>query len=218
MTALPAWLGPHLAVVAAIAYFLGSIPFGLIISRLGGAGDIRKVGSGNIGATNVLRTGRKGLAASTLLLDALKGVAAVLIARWITAAYTDYALGVAAFMAVFGHCFPIWLGFRGGKGVATGLGVTIALSPLTGAAACLVWLAVAKLAKISSAGALCAFALIPILLPAISEHPVYSPEPMAAAGYAILIFIRHYGNIVRLLRGEERHINIDPPAQRHLDV
>jgi len=215
---LPASLPLHLALIAAMAYLLGSIPFGLLVSRLGGAGDIRRIGSGNIGATNVMRTGRKGLAATTLLLDALKGLAAVLLARALSPGYTDYAMATAAFMAVFGHCFPIWLGFRGGKGVATGLGVTIALSPLTGLAACLVWLAIAKLSKISSLGGLSAFIAIPILLPALTTYPLFSPEPIAALLVSVLIFIRHTGNIARILTGQESKIRLDPPEQRTLDV
>src|SRR5487761_2275408 len=140
----------------ALGYLLGAIPFGLLLTRIAGLGDIRGIGSGNIGATNVLRTGRKGLAAATLLLDGLKGAAAVLIARTLLHDQ-DIAL-FAGLAAVLGHLFPLWLGFKGGKGVATGLGVLIAAAWPIGLAACAVWLLVAATARLSSLAALAAFA------------------------------------------------------------
>ena len=141
---------PYLLAALFGGYLLGSVPFGLVVTRLAGLGDLRTIGSGNIGATNVLRTGRKGLAAATLLLDGGKGAAAVLIAAlW----GPDMAL-TAAFGAVLGHLFPVWLGFKGGKGVATTLGVFLALSPLLGAACCALWLIFAFLFRYSSLAAL----------------------------------------------------------------
>ncbi|EHH67065.1 glycerol-3-phosphate 1-O-acyltransferase PlsY [Gluconobacter morbifer] len=206
---------PHLAVIALIAYFLGSIPFGLILTALCGGGDIRKVGSGNIGATNVLRTGRKGVAAATLLLDALKGALAVLIAVRFCPVQTHLAMGVAAIAVVVGHCFPVWLGFRGGKGVATGLGTIWVLCWPVGLACCIIWLAVARLSHISSAGALAAFVAAPILMAPLSEQPFHSPLPIATLLLSLLIWVRHYSNIARLLAGREPSVNIDGPPQRH---
>src|ERR1700744_1755389 len=134
------------------AYLLGSIPFGLLLTKSAGLGDIRDIGSGNIGATNVLRTGNKGLAAATLVLDALKGAAAVLIARALV--YDENIVLFAGLAAVLGHLFPVWLGFKGGKGVAAGLGVLLAVSWPSGIIACAVWLLVAALARLSSLAAL----------------------------------------------------------------
>src|SRR6202041_1756266 len=147
------------ALALALGYLLGSIPFGLVLTRLAGTGDLRSIGSGNIGATNVLRTGRKGLAAATLVLDGLKGAAAVLIARaWLEDQDTALLAGLAA---VLGHLFPVWLRFKGGKGVATGLGVLIAAAWPIGLAACAVWLVVAGISRFSSLAALAAFASAP---------------------------------------------------------
>jgi len=145
-----------LMVVAALAYLLGSIPFGVVITRAMGLGDLRAVGSGNIGATNVLRTGNKGAAAATLILDAAKGGIAVLIAR---AVVGEDAAQVAALAAFLGHLFPVWLGFRGGKGVATFLGTLLALAWPVGLAACGTWAVVVALTRISSMGALAAAVL-----------------------------------------------------------
>src|SRR5271165_940530 len=153
--ALPYYLGAFL-----FGYLLGSIPFGLVLTRLAGAQDIRTVGSGNIGATNVLRTGRKGLAAATVLLDGAKGAAAVLLG-WIIAGLPGVVAGGLA--SVLGHLFPVWLGFRGGKGVATGFGVLIAASPLVGLLAGAVWIVVAAVVRMSSAAGLAAFAAAPVL-------------------------------------------------------
>ncbi len=173
-----------------LAYLIGSIPFGLLLTRAAGLGDIRKVGSGNIGATNVLRTGHKGLAAATLLLDGLKGFAAVAIAT---------EAGWAAIAVVVGHCFPVWLRFRGGKGVATGLGALYGLDWRVGALACAVWLALAVLTRRSSAGALGAFLASPAIAVLLHSHaPVWAP-----AAIAVLVWVRHRANIGRLLAGTE---------------
>ena len=174
-----------------IAYLIGSIPFGLLLTRAAGLGDIRAIGSGNIGATNVLRTGRKGLAAATLLLDGLKGFVAVVLAPAV--------LGLAAIAVVVGHCFPVWLRFRGGKGVATGLGALYGLDWRVGALACAVWLGFAAATRRSSAGALAAFAASPLLVLLLhSRAPVWAP-----ALIALLVWARHHANIRRLLDGTE---------------
>ena len=181
---------------AAIGYGLGSIPFGLILTRMAGVGDIRKVGSGNIGATNVLRTGRRGLAAGTLLLDAAKGALAVELAGLL---FGDVWMPLAAIAAVIGHCFPVWLRFRGGKGVATGLGVMFALDWRLGLAACATWLVVFAITRISSAGALSAFALAPAAAALLLPHGWFVAPVLVAA----LIWWRHRANIGRLLAGTE---------------
>ena len=184
---------------AMTGYLLGSIPFGLLVTRLAGAGDLRAIGSGNIGATNVLRTGRKGLAAATLVLDAGKGVLAVLIALRLFG--PDPAL-VAGAGAIVGHAFPVWLRFHGGKGVATGLGVLLAAAWPVGVVACAVWLAVAAVVRISSAAALTAFAVAPFAALLLATP--------ATAGLAVfvaaLIFWRHSANIARLRAGTEPRI------------
>jgi acyl phosphate:glycerol-3-phosphate acyltransferase len=192
-----AW--PYLLAALAGGYLLGSIPFGLVLTRLAGLGDVRQIGSGNIGATNVLRTGRKGLAAATLLLDAGKGAAAVLIAKmW----GPDVAL-VAAFGAVLGHLFPVWLAFRGGKGVATTLGVLLALSPLLGAASCLAWLLVALVFRYSSLAALVAVAAAPV----VAWFLLADLQMVQLTGaLAVLVWLRHHENIRRLLTGQESKI------------
>lgn len=179
-----------------LGYLLGSIPFGLLLTRAAGLGDIRRVGSGNIGATNVLRTGKRRLAAATLLLDGLKGAVAVLIALYLAGRETALWAG---FGAVVGHLFPVWLGFRGGKGVATGLGVLIAAAWPVGLIAGAAWLATAFASRISSAGALAAFALAPVAAVALS----YRGVALLAIGVAVLVFIRHEANIRRLLNGTE---------------
>lgn len=182
--------------LAALAgYLLGSIPFGLILTRAFGAGDVRQIGSGSIGATNVLRTGRKGLAAATVLLDAGKGVAAVLLA----ALLFPGTEGVAAIAAVLGHCFPIWLGFRGGKGFATAAGVALALAwPvfLIGAA---VWAVVIAVSRISSLSSLIAVSAAPVAAWALDLPEVALTLTAVAVGVVFL----HRANIGRLLRGEE---------------
>ncbi len=188
-----------LLIAALLGYLLGSVPVGVLMARAYGLGDLRKIGSGNIGATNVLRTGNRTAAALTLLLDAAKGAAAVLAARALAAEDAAQAAGVAAFL---GHLFPLWLKFRGGKGVATFLGTLLALAPLAGAAACLVWLAVAAAFRFSSLAALAAAALAPALAPLLG-----APQTgLACLLMAALIFVRHDANIRRLLRGEEPRI------------
>ncbi len=158
--------GPYFLAALAFGYLLGSIPFGVLFTRFAGLGDIRKVGSGNIGATNVLRTGRKGLAAATLLGDALKGTAAVLVA-WQWGPNTAILAGLGAFL---GHLFPIWLGFKGGKGVATFIGVLLGLKPLAALAFAAVWLAVAFATRYSSLSALIASAITPAVLWSMGER------------------------------------------------
>jgi len=188
-----------LAVTAGLAYLLGSVPFGVVIARLFGLGDLRKIGSGNIGATNVLRTGNKPAAALTLLLDSGKGAIAVLVAR---ALIGDDAAQVAGFAAFLGHIFPVYLGFRGGKGVATFLGTLLALHFPAGLAACATWLVVAGLFRISSLSALAAAALAPVWLALLSR-----PDAVAlGVALAALVFLRHHENIRRLLKGAEPRI------------
>jgi glycerol-3-phosphate acyltransferase PlsY len=192
------------ALCAVLAYLLGSIPFGLLVTRFAGAGDIRKIGSGNIGATNVLRTGNRGLAVATLVLDGGKGAVAVLVANHID---PETAIAAAGF-SVVGHLFPVWLRFQGGKGVATTLGVLLALSPYAGILACLVWLAVAMLSRYSSLAALVAIGTSPV-----SSWFLYDRDRAALAlGLAVLVFIRHHENIARLLAGEESTIKLSRSA------
>jgi len=184
---------------AALAgYLLGSIPFGLVLTRLAGLGDIRQVGSGNIGATNVLRAGSKPLAALTLVLDGGKGAAAVLIAATMG---PDMAF-VAGLGALVGHVFPAWLRFRGGKGVATFLGVMLASAWPVGLAACLTWLAVAALSRYSSLAALVATAATPLYAYLLADWQ----RMELALICAVLIFLRHHANIRRLIRGQEPKI------------
>ena len=193
-----AW--PYLLAALAGGYLLGSIPFGLLLTRMAGLGDVRKIGSGNIGATNVLRTGHKGLAAVTLLLDAGKGAAAVLLAKlW----GPDMAL-VAAFGAVVGHLFPVWLAFKGGKGVATTLGALLALSLPLGAASCLLWLAVAGVFRYSSLAALVAVAAAPVIAWFLLAD---LQMVQLTAALAVLVWLRHHQNIRRLLSGQEPRIS-----------
>lgn len=188
-----------LALALAVGYLLGSIPFGLLLTRAAGTSDIRSIGSGNIGATNVLRTGRKDLAAATLLLDALKGTAAVLLARHFLGADAALAAGAGAFI---GHIAPVWLGFKGGKGVATFLGVTLGLAWPCALVFAVAWLAVAKLTRYSSLSALIA-----------SVATVVAAEMLAGdrlalllAGLALLLWIKHHANIRRLMDGTEGKI------------
>jgi glycerol-3-phosphate acyltransferase PlsY len=188
-----------LAVTFVLAYLLGSIPFGVLITRGLGLGDLRAIGSGNIGATNVLRTGHKGAAAATLVLDAAKGGVAVLVAR---ALLGEPAAMVAGFAAFLGHLFPVWLGFRGGKGVATFLGVMLALAWPAGVAACATWLAVAFASRYSSLAALAAAAATPLWL------WLAGPPGAVWLGVALaaLVWIRHHANIRRMLDGSEPRI------------
>ncbi|EIZ84000.1 1-acyl glycerol-3-phosphate synthetase [Methylobacterium sp. GXF4] len=183
----------------ALGYALGSIPFGLIFTRFAGLGDVRAIGSGNIGATNVLRTGRKGLAAATLLGDALKGTAAVLIARQLGGEGPVLAAGLGAFL---GHLFPVWLGFKGGKGVATFIGVLLAFSPPALAAFAVIWLGLAFALKYSSLAALAASAATPLVLWALGL-------PTQAALFlllGVLLWWKHAPNIRRLAAGTEGRI------------
>lgn len=180
------------------AYLIGSIPFGLLITKIAGQGDVRAIGSGNIGATNVLRTGKKGLAALTLLCDMLKGTAAVLLAMHFTPALAPYA----GLLAIIGHMFPIWLKFKGGKGVAAALGVMIGLAWPVALFAMLVWLASAAILRISSASALIACVTMPIFL----EVYGYSNLHGMALIMIILILFKHRSNISRLLDGTEPRI------------
>jgi glycerol-3-phosphate acyltransferase PlsY len=209
------------ALVFLTAYLIGSIPFGLILTKLAGLGDIRQIGSGNIGATNVLRTGNKKLAALTLLLDGMKGWVAVLLAMHMGGpiileanTYTDCLPGPcydetdvlffsawAGLVALVGHIFPVWLKFKGGKGVATYIGACFGLAPLLGLAACAAWLATALLFRISSLSALVMLAIVPVL--ALLSKPVFV---LPLALISLLVIWRHKDNIKRLLNGTEPRI------------
>jgi glycerol-3-phosphate acyltransferase PlsY len=187
-------------IIAAIAgYLLGSIPFGLVLTRMAGLGDIRAIGSGNIGATNVLRTGNKGLAAAVLILDSGKGAIAALLASWHLSAE---AAPIAGLFAVLGHNFPVWLNFKGGKGVATTLGVLLAVAWPVGLAACGTWILVAALFRYSSLAALVALALSPFYALIWSNTWV----TVTALIMAVLAIIRHRANIQRLVSGTESKI------------
>jgi glycerol-3-phosphate acyltransferase PlsY len=204
------------AIAAVVGYLLGSIPFGLLITGAAGLGDVRQIGSGSIGATNVLRTGRRELAALTLLLDALKGFAAVMLARTVlqslfptdpmTALYATYVAGIAAFI---GHCFPVWLGFKGGKGVATMIGVLFGLAWPVGVIFCVVWLIIAFTQRISSLSAITAaftaplFAYVAFLMGWAPEGVVFA---FVVAFLSILLVVRHSANIGRLMAGTEPKI------------
>ncbi|HRQ62127.1 MAG TPA: glycerol-3-phosphate 1-O-acyltransferase PlsY [Alphaproteobacteria bacterium] len=182
----------------AIAYLIGSVPFGLVLTKLAGYGDIRAIGSGNIGATNVLRTGNKLLAACTLVLDSGKGAFAVLLLPPLLGGL-PIVIGLAA---ILGHCFPIWLKFKGGKGVSTAIGILLAALPLTGLAAFAIWLGMAFTFRISSLAALTATAATPII-----TLLLYGPFPaLVTTLIAALIIWRHKDNIRRLLKGEEPKI------------
>lgn len=189
----------QLALALALGYGLGSIPFGLILTRAGGTVDIRSIGSGNIGATNVLRTGRKDLAAATLLLDGLKGTVAVLIGAALGGDDAGLAGAVGAFL---GHIFPVWLGFRGGKGVATFLGCLLAAAWPAGLVFALVWLAVAAASRYSSASALAASLATPLVLAALGR----SHAAVVFTAMACLLWFMHRANLARLLAGTEGRI------------
>lgn len=188
-----------LLVWAAFGYLLGSVPFGLIVTRAMGLGDVREIGSGNIGTTNVLRTGSKGAAIATLLLDAGKGAVAVLIVRMFAA---EDAVQIAALAAFLGHCLPVWLGFKGGKGVATFLGILLALNIWLGLAACATWLVVAFVMRLSSLAALLAAGLSPMWAMLVQ----YGQAMVLCLVLAVLIYWRHWGNIRRLRDGTEPQI------------
>lgn len=193
---------PPLILVAAIGgYLSGSVPFGLILTRLSGMGDIRAIGSGNIGATNVLRTGNKKIAALTLLLDALKGLVPVLVARQI---HMDLAV-LTALAALLGHIFPVWLNFKGGKGVATGIGVLLGLWWQLGLCVICLWLLIALLTRMSSLSALAAFGLSPLLAFMLSRDYQLVATSLIIA---VIIWVTHHQNIRRLIAGTEGKINL----------
>jgi glycerol-3-phosphate acyltransferase PlsY len=183
-----------------LGYLFGSIPFGLLLTRLAGLGDIRRIGSGSIGATNVLRTGSKSAAALTLLLDLAKGWAAVVIAE----TWGEDAALVAAGCVVIGHMFPVWLGWRGGKGVATALGVLLALAWPVALGAVLVWLLTALVLHYSSLAALVAAVVAAVLAPFVAD----GATAVVIAGIALLIILRHHANIRRLMAGTESRISL----------
>ncbi len=193
---MPLWIWPLAALL--LGYGLGSIPFGVILTRLFGAGDLRKIGSGNIGATNVLRTGRKGLAAATLILDALKGVVAVLIGARLGHGL-DLVAGVAAF---YGHLYPVWLKFRGGKGVATMMGLCFVLDWRVGLIYALVWLGTIAVTRISSVGGMAAALSAPIAAFVFGEGNL----ALMMTALALTIFWKHQDNIQRLASGTEPRI------------
>ncbi|MFM7029142.1 MAG: glycerol-3-phosphate 1-O-acyltransferase PlsY [Chakrabartia sp.] len=193
---MPIWMGPAAALI--IGYLLGSIPFGVVLTRAFGAGDLRQIGSGNIGATNVLRTGRKGLAAATLILDALKGVMAVILCRLVDPGLVLIA-GAAAF---FGHLYPVWLGFKGGKGVATLLGLCLVLDWQVGLVFALVWLGGMVLTRISSVGGMAAAVAAPIAAYAFGSPPLAA----MLAILAVAVLWKHKANIQRLMAGTEPRI------------
>jgi acyl phosphate:glycerol-3-phosphate acyltransferase len=185
--------------VALLAYLLGSIPFGIVITRAMGLGDLRKLGSGNIGATNVLRTGNKGAAAATLILDAAKGGVAVLLARALLGEDAAQLAGLAAFM---GHLFPVWLGFRGGKGVATFLGILLALAWPVGLACCATWAVTAAITRISSLAALFTAAMSAFWVFAFDRGVML----LLVMVLTILVYLRHTENLKRLKAGTEPKI------------
>lgn len=191
-------------------YFLGSIPFGLILTKISGLGDIRKIGSGNIGATNVLRTGNKKLALFTLLLDGCKGAVAIYLITIISPKVFDNNFNMVEFYqcivgisAVVGHCFPIWLRFKGGKGVATGFGVILSLNLNIGIVALLTWLLIAKVFKISSMSALVAYSLIPVLMYCYETKFIYF---LSSFIISLICFVKHRENIKRLINRSELKI------------
>lgn len=188
-----------LLLTAVLGYLLGSIPFGILVTRAMGLGDLRQIGSGNIGATNVLRTGNKGAALATLLLDGGKGALAVVIARWVLAEDAAQVAGLAAFM---GHLFPVWLGFRGGKGVATFLGLLLALNWMIGALVCLTWLLTALIGRVSSIAALVAAASSGLWILFFTDGSLL----VLALVLTVLIYVRHYENLKRIKAGTEPRI------------
>jgi len=203
---------PILARIIAIVggYLLGSIPFGVIVTRLGGAGDVRKIGSGNTGATNVLRTGRRDLAAITLIADGGKGAIAALVAWWL---FGPVAAVLAAGAAFVGHVFPVWLKFKGGRGVATFFGTLIAVSWPAGLMAGATWIATAFLFRFSSLAGLVAAAVSPLLVFAVDPGGEGKIDRVYLAAFmAVLIYVRHIGNIQRLLKGEEPRIGASKAA------
>ena len=188
------------ALAIMFGYLLGSIPFGLVLCKIFGYGDIRKIGSGNIGATNVLRTGNKLLALATLILDSGKGAIAVIITLLL---FNHDAAMLAGFAALVGHCFPVWLKFKGGKGVATTFGTLLAIQPLLGGIACVIWFIMALIFRVSSLAALTAVGTTPII-----AHYLYNDSNISGlcAAIALLVYIKHRENIKRLFKGEEPKI------------
>ncbi|MES0826189.1 glycerol-3-phosphate 1-O-acyltransferase PlsY [Ruegeria sp. SCP11] len=184
---------------AALGYLMGSIPFGMIIAKVMGLGNLRNIGSGNIGATNVLRTGNKAAAALTLIFDAAKGALAVLLAR---ALVGEDAAQIAALAAFLGHCFPVWLGFKGGKGVATFLGLWLALDWRVGVACCLTWLVAAAIWRISSLGALMAAAMSVVWVLVLTDSSTFALSIVLT----LLVFWRHSANLARIKAGTEPKI------------
>lgn len=190
------WAAPAGAVL--LGYLLGSIPFGVILTRAFGAGDLRQIGSGNIGATNVLRTGRKGLAAATLLLDLAKGAAAVLIAGWL---FHGHQIPAAA-AAFIGHCYPVWLKFRGGKGVATMMGIVLALHWPIGLVYALVWLGLLAAIRISAVAGMAAAISAPIAAAVLGAFDLV----FLLVALALIVLWKHRENIERLIQGREPRI------------
>jgi acyl phosphate:glycerol-3-phosphate acyltransferase len=193
---VPPWLTPLMILV--IGYLLGSIPFGVILTRIAGAGDLRSIGSGNIGATNVLRTGRKGLAAATLLLDMMKGA----VAAWVGGMLDPGLAIVGGVAAFFGHVFPVWLKFKGGKGVATMLGVALALSLTVGLIYAGVWLITLALTRISSVSGMAAAISAPVAAFFVADQTML----VALLGLALVVVAKHSENIRRLLDGTEPRV------------
>ncbi|WP_170365480.1 glycerol-3-phosphate 1-O-acyltransferase PlsY [Ruegeria arenilitoris] len=189
----------QLIIWAAIGYLMGSVPYGMIVARVMGLGNLRQIGSGNIGATNVLRTGSKAAAALTLLFDAGKGAVAVLLARALAG---DDAAQVAALAAFVGHCYPVWLSFKGGKGVATFLGLWLALDWRVGVACCLTWLVAAAIWRISSLGALAAAALSTTWVMILTDGSTF----LLGVVLTLLIYWRHRENLARIKAGTEPKI------------
>ena len=196
METIVLWQAPALALV--LSYLLGSIPFGVILTRLGGAGDLRKIGSGNIGATNVLRTGRKGLAAATLVLDALKGLSAI----WLAEALAPGAGPGGAAAAFIGHCYPVWLRFRGGKGVATLMGVALGLAWPLGVVYAVVWLGLLALIRISSVAGMAAAVSAPVAAAAMGRFDLV----VLLVALALIVIWKHRENIERLIAGAEPRV------------
>jgi glycerol-3-phosphate acyltransferase PlsY len=181
---------------ALLGYLIGSIPFGLLLTKAAGMGDVRSIGSGNIGATNVLRTGNKGLAVATLVLDLAKGLAPVVIAGQL---WGEIAMAFAAGAAVLGHCFPVWLGFKGGKGVATNAGVSFGLAWPIGLAYAFVWLSVLAIFRVSSLAGMAAVVAAAAAAP-LFGYPQFFP---VLAAIAVVIIYLHRANIARLMKGDE---------------
>ena len=190
------WAAP--AEAALLGYLLGSIPFGVILTRAFGAGDLRQIGSGNIGATNVLRTGRKGLAAATLLLDLAKGAAAILLARWL---FHGHEIPAAA-AAFIGHCYPVWLKFRGGKGVATMMGIVLALHWPIGLVYAAVWLGLLAIVRISSLAGMSAAISAPIAAAVLDDFD----SVFLLVALALIVLWKHRENIERLIQGSEPRV------------